>query len=157
MELQKKSLEELMSAADKIIAANSHTEPDLFGEVQNPETIQEILGISEQNPSLSYELYYPNIQKLLRQFLPEGEDISKVIRNLVCTLLSHKELSGLTHGVRGADSRMSKTEDMENMISVLTEWSETPADFFKLALILLNKCKELGYIPHDRELSDYVK
>lgn len=157
MELQKKSLEELMSVADKIIATNIPTEPDLFGEVQNSETIQEILGISEQNPILSYELYYPNIQKLLRQFLPVGEDISKVIRNLVCTLLSHKELSGLTHGIRGADSRMSKTEDMENMISVLTEWSETPTDFFKLALILLNKCKELGYIPQDRELRDYVK
>lgn len=156
MELQKKTLEELMSAADKIIAANSHTEPDLFGEVQNPKAINEILGISEQNPNLSYELYYPNIQRLLGQFLPEGEVISKVIRNLVCTLLTHRELSNLTYGIRGADSRMSKTEDMENMINVLTEWSETPTDFLKLALILLNKCKELGYIPHERELRDYV-
>lgn len=156
MELSKKSLDDLISAADKIIEANSSPENNLFGEVQNPEAVREILGISEQNPNLSHELYYANIQKFLGKFLPKGEDITRVIRNLVCILLAHKELSGLTYGIRGADSRMSKTEDMENMIDVLSEWSETPTDYLKLATILLDKCKELGYVPQERRLNDYV-
>lgn len=156
MELSKKSLDDLISAADKIIEANNNSEKNLFGEVQNSETIREILGISEQNPKLSHELYYGNIQKFLGTFLPKGEDISRVIRELVCILLTHKELSGLTYGVRGADSRMSETKDMQNMIEVLSEWSETPTDYFKLATILLDKCKELGYIPQERALKDYV-
>lgn len=156
MELSKKSLDDLISAADKIIEANSSLEKDLFGEVRNLETVREILGISEQNPKLSYELYYGNIQKFLGEFLPKGEDISHVIRELVCILLAHKELSGLTYGVRGADSRMSDTNDMQNMIEVLSEWSKTPTDYFKLATILLDKCKELGYVPQERALNDYV-
>ena len=136
MELSKKSLDDLISAADKIIEANSSPENDLFGEVQNPEAVREILGISEQNPNLSHELYYANIQKFLGKFLPKGEDITRVIRNLVCILLAHK--------------------DMENMIDVLSEWSETPTDYLKLATILLDKCKELGYVPQERRLNDYV-
>ena len=75
---------------------------------------------------------------------------------MVCILLAHKELSGLTYGVRGADSRMSDTNDMQNMIEVLSEWSKTPTDYFKLATILLDKCKELGYVPQERALNDYV-
>ena len=63
MELSKKSLDDLISVADKIIEANSSPENNLFGEIQNPEAVREILGISEQNPNLSYELYYANIQK----------------------------------------------------------------------------------------------
>ena len=51
---------------------------------------------------------------------------------------------------------MSETKDMQNMIEVLSEWSETPTDYFKLATILLDKCKELGYISQERALNDYV-
>lgn len=156
MELSKKSLDDLISVADKIIEANRSTEKDLFGEIKNPEEIKKILGIEEQDPEQSYKLYYDNIQGFLGEFLPKGEDISKVIRNLICTLLTHKELSGLTYGIRGGDSRMSKTEDMENMIDVLSEWSETPTDYLKLATILLDKCKMLGYVSQERVLNDYV-
>ena len=49
MELSKKSLDDLISAADKIIEANSSPENDLFGEVQNPEAVREILG-TESKP-----------------------------------------------------------------------------------------------------------
>lgn len=157
MELSKKTLEDLISAADKIIEANRKPEPELFGEIHNPEAIRTILDMSEQNPRLSHELYYNNIQKFLGEFLPKGEDISKVVRNLVCTLLSHKELSGVSYGIRGADSRMSETKDMENMIEVLSIWSDTPTDYFKLATILLDKCKTLGYVPEERTLGDYMK
>lgn len=157
MELSKKNLDDLISAAEKIIEANTVSKPDLFGEIKNPDGIKEILGIPEQNPKLSYDLYYKNIQKFLDEFLPKDIEITPVIRELVCILLSHKEKTGLTYGIRGADSRMSKTEDMENIIDVLSEWSETPTDYFRLATILLNKCKELGYVPQERILSDYIK
>ena len=45
---------------------------------------------------------------------------------------------------------------MEHLIDVLSEWSETPQDFFRLATILINKNKELGYIPEERTIRDYV-
>ena len=115
------------------------------------------VDIPLQDPKRSYTLYYQNIQKFLGDFLPKDNDISKTIRELICILLAHKELSGITYGTREADSRMATTTDMENLIDVLSEWSETPTDYFKLANILLKKNKELGYIPEEREIKDYLK
>ena len=43
MELPKKKLEDLISAADKIIEANNQTQEDLFRQVKNPNAISEIL------------------------------------------------------------------------------------------------------------------
>lgn len=157
MEISKKKLEELISAADKIVEANSQPKEDLFGEVKNPNRISEILDIPLQDPEKSYSLYYHNIQRFLGEYLPKENDISKPIREMVCILLAHKELSGLTYGVRSADSRQATTADMENLIDVLSEWAETPTDYFRLAQILLRKNKELGYIPEDREIRDYIK
>jgi len=62
----------------------------------------------------------------------------------------------LTYGKRGADSRQAKTPDMENLIEVLIDWSTTPNDYFRLSNILLNKNKELEYIPQERSLADYI-
>ena len=42
MELPKKKLEDLISAADKIIEANNQTQEDLFGQVKNPNAKSEI-------------------------------------------------------------------------------------------------------------------
>ncbi|WP_337659513.1 hypothetical protein [Butyricimonas virosa] len=157
MEIAKKKLEDLITAAEKIVEANSQPQEDLFGEVRDPNAVAKILDIPLQDPDQSYKLYYQNIQKFLGEYLPKDNDISKVIRNLICILLAHRELSGITYGVRGADSRMATTTDMENIIDVLSEWSETPTDYFKLAHILLRKNKELKYIPEDRDLKDYCK
>ena len=68
MELPKKKLEDLISAADKIIEANNQTQEDLFGQVKNPNAISEILDIPLQDPKRSYTLYYQNIQKFLGDF-----------------------------------------------------------------------------------------
>lgn len=157
MGLSKKKLEDLISAADKIIEANNQPQEDLFGPIKDPSAINSILNIPLQEPDKSYKLYYRNIQKFLGEYLPKDNEISKTIRELVCILLAHKELSGLTYGTREADSRMATTADMENLIDVLSEWSETPTDYFKLANILLRKNKELGYIPDEREIKDYLK
>lgn len=157
MEVNKKTLDDLISVADKIIAANETQIPDLFGEVSNPEEISKIMELPSHNPEKLYDLYYKNIQKFLGEVLPKNNEITKVIREEVCILLAHKELSGLTYGVRGSDSRQATEEDMKHMVDVLTEWSATPTDYLKLAYILLDKCKELGYIPKEREIKDYLK
>ena len=157
MEIAKKKLDDLITAAEKIVEANSQPQIDLFGEVRKPDAVAKILDIPLQDPDKSYNLYYQNIQRFLGEFLPKNNDISKIIRALVCVLLAHRELSGITYGVRGADSRMATTTDMENIIDVLSEWSETPTDYFQLANILLRKNKELKYIPENRNLKDYLK
>ncbi len=154
MELSKKKLEDLISAVEKIVEANNQQEPNLFNELTESVDIANILDVPIQDPNKSYELYYENIQKFLRMFLPKDNEISKPIRELVCVLLTGKEKD--SKGIRHGDSRQSKTSDMEHLIDVLSEWSETPQDFFRLAITLINKNKELGYIPSERNIQDYV-
>ena len=143
MELSKKKLEDLISAVDKIVAANSQQEPSLFDELSAPTDIAKILDVPIQDP-----------EKFLNSFLPKDNEISKPIRELVCILLSHKEKD--KKGIRHGDSRQAKTTDMENLIEVLSEWSETPQDFFRLAITLLDKNKKLGYISEDKTIQDYL-
>lgn len=157
MENAKKTIEDLISVADKIIEANNVKDINLFGEVVNNENVLEILDITEQDPDYSYSLYYNNIQSFLRRILPKDTGISEVIRNLVATLLTGREKDNVSYGKRGADSRMSKAKDMENLINVLSDWSDTPTDFFGLAMRLLDKCKELNYVPEERTIRDYTK
>ncbi|WP_047451796.1 hypothetical protein [Alistipes sp. ZOR0009] len=156
MEISKQKLDDLISAVEKIVEANSSQEHNLFPTLKSPENISEILEIPLQDPQKSYNLYYSNIQKFLGTFLPKDNEISKPIRELVCILLTGKEKSNLTYGTRGADSRMARTNDMENMIDVLSEWSSTPNEFFRLGIILLEKNKKLGYISEERTLQDYI-
>lgn len=154
MELSKKKLDDLISAVDKIVSANQQQEPNLFDELTISKDIAQILDVEIQDPEKSYDLYYGNIQKFLNRFLPKDNTISKPIRELICILLTHKEKD--KKGIRHADSRQARTAEMENLIDVLSEWSETPTEFFRLAQLLLQKNKELGYIAEDKTIQDYL-
>ena len=149
-------LESLISAVDKIVDARASEEGQLFTNDALKSNIVETLGLAYQDPPRAYELYYDNIQKILKEFLPKDNAYTKVIRNLVGTLLSHKEMADVSSGKRGADSRMATTEDMSNLVEVLTDWSSTPYDYLRLATILLEKNKDLGYSPVERELKDFI-
>lgn len=154
MELSKKKIDELISAVDKIVSANSQNETNLFNELVAPNDIAKILDMPLQDPDKSYELYYGNVQKFLNRFLPKDNQISKPIRELVCILLTHKEKD--KKGIRHADSRQARTVEMENLIDALSQWSETPTDFFRLSQLLLQKNKELGYISEEKTIQDYL-
>ncbi len=153
---QGNKLERLMEAIDDIVAVNTLEQNDLFGENPLTRDVIKLLDIQEQDPEKSYELYYRNIQPFLNLFIPKDNEINKPIRELICILLTGKEKKNLTYGKRGADPRQAKTPDMENLIEVLIDWSTTPNDYFRLSNILLNKNKELEYIPQERSLADYV-
>lgn len=150
-------LENLISAVDRIVDARASEEGQLVNDNDAlKSSIVETLGLAYQDPQKSYDLYYRNIQKILREFLPKDSVYTKAVRNLVNTLLSHKEMSEVNYGTRGADSRMATTEDMSNLIDVLTDWSTTPSDYFRLVTILLEKNKELGYSPANREWKEFI-
>lgn len=154
MEVSKKKIDELISAVDKIVAANNREEPELFNELTKAKNIADILDIHVQDPNKSYELYYNNIQRFLNRFLPRDNKISKPIRELVCILLTHREKD--KKGIRHGDSRQAHTNEMENLIDVLSQWSETPTELFRLSQLLLQKNKELGYISEEKSIQDYL-
>lgn len=162
MEISKKKIEELMSAADRIVAAQDKSKKTvLFDLTEDTEDAMhdlsslldpEYLHDSEK----TYHLFYDGIQKLLLTTIPRDNTIRKVILELKTILLTGKEKEFITYGKRGADSRGESQSKMEFVIDILSEWSSTPYDYFRLATLLLNKNKELNYIPEDRQISDYV-
>lgn len=156
MESRKRELDQLEEVVNKIVTANNLEQKNLFGETRLTREVVELLDIREQDPELSYNLYYRNIQPFLNLFIPKDDTINRPIRELICILLTGKEKKNITYGTRGADSRSSLTSDMEDIIEVLSDWSETPNDYFRLTNILLNKNKELGFIPEDRTIQDYI-
>ncbi|MGP1545388.1 MAG: hypothetical protein ACTTI1_03550 [Prevotella intermedia] len=156
VKLHKEQLEKLMLSVDKIVEGRNSQVTNLFKSDTLLEELFPSKALPLQNAELSYSLYYENIQKFIGSFLPKDKSVSKPIRNLIGTLLSHHEMKYIKYGKRGGDSRMASTEDMENIIDVLAKWSETPNDFFRLANILIEKNKELKFIPEERTIKDYV-
>lgn len=163
MDISRKKIEELISAADRIVEAQSANRKSLLFDLteETNESIKELSTLLEpnalQDPKRSYDLFYNGIQKLLLSTIPADNDIRGVILELKSVLLTGKEKEFISYGKRGADSRMSESTAMEAVIDILTEWCETPYNFLKLAVLLLNKNKELNYVPAERELSDYMK
>ena len=67
--LSKDKLEQLETAVDRIVKAR-HIDEGLFDRSPATDDIIRTMGLAEQDPEKSYKLYYGNIQKALRKFLP---------------------------------------------------------------------------------------
>lgn len=163
-ELSRKKIEDLISAADRILKSQNEDKKNiLFDDLQESsealKQMQELLADPDlqHDPKKSYDLYYGGIQQIILMAIPEKSQIRDAIFNLKCTLIAGKELENVSSGKRGADSRMETNERLEYVADILMEWSNTPDDYFKLAYMLLEKCKEMGISPQDREISDFVK
>lgn len=161
MSLEKKKIEELISTAKRITDAQKNNKEELLFEISKDnnreiDTWNSLLDDDLlQDPDQSYNLFYKGIQAFMLNLMPKSE-IRTIILELKSIMMTGKEKKYISYGVRGADSRMSTTQKMESMIDTLTEWSKTPEDFFKLATLLLQKNKTLGFSPQDRLLGEYV-
>lgn len=162
MDISKKKIEELISAADRIVSAQDNSKKTLLFDLTEDtnESIQDLSSLLDSeylhDSQKTYKLFYDGIQKLLLSTIPVDNTIRKVILELKSILLTGKEKEFITYGKRGADSRGESQSKMEFVIDILSEWSSTPYDYFRLATLLLEKNKELNYIPESRQISDYV-
>lgn len=161
MSLEKKKIEELLSTAQRITDAKNNKEELLFditsGQKDTNDKWKALLEDDVlQDPNKSYNLFYGGIQSFLLNLMPKS-DIRTVVLELKTIMLTGKEKKMISYGPRGADSRMSKTKEMESMIDTLTVWSDTPEDFFKLATLLLEKNIELGYVAEGRTFGEYLR
>lgn len=134
----------------------SNTENLLFSDPNELDELKNLTeGHFEADPAMSYKLYYNGILRTLKLSLPNDPKISKPVRELVCILLTGKEKDPKTK-IRGADPRMQNISTMELMVDVLDTWSRSSLNPIELASMLLEKNKELGNIPKEREVSDYL-
>jgi hypothetical protein len=160
MKNQQTAPKRLSEAIDRILKKTRELEKSpidgmLFTE---KEEMAELIDLSdghfEADPEKAYDLYYAGIERTLKLALPNDPAVKNPVRELKCILLTGKEKDA--KGVRGADSRMQNISTLENLVTIIDEWSRTSINPMDLAGLLLQKNKELGYIPEEREIEDYM-
>ncbi|MCR5362448.1 MAG: hypothetical protein K6E73_10650 [Bacteroidales bacterium] len=152
MDSAQKKLEAILSDIERIAIENESSEN--VGIELASDFSASLPDIHDQQQM--YELFYKGIQRFLAEYLPKGEDITKVIRNLNATILSGHMKN--ERGVRGGDSRQASVEDYKNAMDAYVRWhSSSPTNYLGLANNLLEKGKELGIIPQESDLSDFLK
>jgi len=108
---------------------------------------EELLGQKIDDPVQKFQLYYHGLTKLLKDNLPKGkefEDVRRIVydeKNVLINRGAKKD----EKGIRGSDGRMAYTEDLEEAIKIVAEWTGrkgTPAELF---MSFWDKNEELGY------------
>ena len=79
--------------------------------------------------------------------MPKGKDFEDVRRIVLDEklVLINRGAKRDKNGIRGSDSRMAYTEDLEEAIKIVAEWTSrkgTPAELF---MAFWDKNEELGY------------
>lgn len=161
MEAKKRNLDEILSAAERIIKAREdEVQEDLFGNTVGDKTLNEIKqmldsGSTESHdPNKAHDLYYGIIKKLVLKAIPKS-DIRDLVQLLACNLLTGVEL--LRKGeIRGQDSRQQPNDKLNEVADIILDWSEHPYDYMKLAQRLLDECIKKGISPKERILADFI-
>lgn len=158
---RKRNLEDILSAAERIIKAREEeVHEDLFGNTASDKVLNEIKEILDSaateshDPHRAYDLYYGIIKKIVLKAIPKS-DIRDLVQLLACNLLTGVEL--LRKGERrGLDSRQQPNEKLDEVANIIMEWGEHPYDYMRLAQIFLDKCIEKGISPRERTLADFI-
>ena len=161
MEAKKRNLDEILSAAERIIKAREgDVQEDLFGNTVGDTVLNEIkqmldsVSIESHDPNNAHDLYYGIIKKLVLKAMPKS-DIRDLVQLLACNLLTGVEL--LRKGeIRGQDSRQQPNEKLNEVADIILGWSEHPYDYMKLAQTLLDECIKKGISPKERSLADFI-
>jgi hypothetical protein len=108
---------------------------------------EQLLGQKIDDPVQKFQLYYHGLTKLLKDNLPKGkefEDVRRIVydeKNILINRGAKKD----EKGIRGSDGRMAYTEDLEEAIKIVAEWTSrkgTPAELF---MAFWDKNEKLGY------------
>lgn len=112
---------------------------------------EQLLGQKIDDPVQKFQLYYHGLTKLLKDNLPKGkefEDVRRIVydeKNILINRGAKKD----EKGIRGSDGRMAYTEDLEEAIKIVAEWTSrkgTPAELF---MAFWDKNEELEYRHQD--------
>jgi len=105
------------------------------------------LGI-EDNPIKKHEIYYTGIEKLLKKYLPKGDNnkrVREIIREEKKTFLAlGKRIK--SNGKRGGDSRMGYMDDQQKVLDLIISWIISKGTPVELYLMFRELNESRGYI-----------
>jgi hypothetical protein len=136
---------QLLMEADKI--KEESFQFDFDGDVVLKNEIADLFLEQIDNPKEKYELYYNVVNRLLKKHLPKGKLFEKE-RNFiyeeknVFLTRGHRKND---KGIRGADGRMAFTDDINELVNVITDWITSKGGMFELYTKLSELNKSKGY------------
>lgn len=111
--------------------------------------IQQLIGSRIDDPVQKFQLYYKGLAKLLKEFLPKGNDkVAKNVRSIIYdekNILINRGARKDKKGVRGSDGRMAYIEDLEHAIKIVSDWRIRNGTYTDLYKAFWQKNEELGY------------
>lgn len=120
---------------------------DLDGQVELKNEIADLVLGQIDNPEEKYNLYYNVVNQLLKKHLPKGENFKKA-RDLIYeeknTFLTRGRRKD-ERGIRGADGRMVFTDDINELINIITHWISAKGTMYDLYTKILDLNISKGY------------
>lgn len=142
---QEAEREAILMKADE----NKHEtlELDFEGNIDFKNEVESMMLSPVDNPEEKHQLYYKVINKLLKKYLPKGEEF-KQARDLIYeeknTFLSRGHRID-ERGIRGADGRMGYVDDMHTMVNIITTWITSNGGMYELYTKMRDFNIEKGY------------
>lgn len=148
--LQKEHEQELERAAILMKADEVKEETfdfNINGQIELKNELADMVLEQIDDPEAKYNLYYNVVNRLLRKYLPKGDDY-KAARDLIYeeknTFLTRGHRKD-EKGVRGADGRMSYIADINELIDIITEWISNKGTMFDLYTQIRDLNIDKGY------------
>ena len=125
------------------------------GSLEEINELRGLIGKEFENPEEKYNTYYKGIEKLLRQFLPKGEEfkiVRRIIRDEKSVFLNNGKKKSDNNGIRGSDERMTFQTNMNEILDIIVKWIADSQNSFELYKLLyeLNEKFEYGHEQYDQ-------
>ena len=120
---------------------------DIDGQVELKNEIADLVLEQIDDPEAKYNLYYNVIERLLKKYLPKGEEHKQArewIREEKNTFLTRGHGKD-EKGIRGADGRMAYIPDINEIVNIITEWITSKGSLFELYTKLRDLNISKGY------------
>lgn len=139
-------LQRAKEAKEKQLSINMDTQS--FEEIDK---VKAILSKNFDDPEEKFDLYYKATTRVLMKYLPKGKGF-KVERSIIYDekniFLTRGKVKNKS-GIRGGDSRMGYTDDMYELVNLITDWVSTTQDPVDLYQRIYDLNDKHGY-PHQQ-------
>lgn len=145
LQAQEREREMILMKADEI--KDQTFDFDVDGQLELKSEIADMLLGEIDDPEAKHELYYKVINRLIKKHLPKG-DRFKEARNLIYEEKNTFLTGGHRideSGIRGADGRMAYTENMHELVNIITEWISCKGSIYELYIKLRDLNVSKGY------------
>lgn len=118
------------------------------GELKEVDELRQLIGQQFENPQEKHSAYYMGIQKVLKVYLPSGQNFKEardIIYDEKNVFLNLGKKKSDNNGIRGSDGRMTYQPVMNEIVDLLVKWVAESQNPFTLYNMLYDLNEKHGY------------